>query len=105
MSDITFGAHTTLAFSQQSNAPGLGATEGRYAAAIALLGNYMAGKLAAKQAARPARWFRARPNRAAVAVDASAAWLVPAGWRPPLNEDPTQTMPALTQPWSLMRCG
>ena len=46
MSDITFGAHTTLAFSQQSNAPGLGATEGRYAAAIALLGNYMAGSFA-----------------------------------------------------------
>ena len=23
-------------------------------------------------------------------------------WRPPLNEDPTQTMSRATQPWSLM---
>jgi filamentous hemagglutinin len=43
VSDITFGAHTTLAYSEKSNAPGLGATEGRYAAALALLGHYMAG--------------------------------------------------------------
>ena len=40
VANITFGAHTTLAYSQEGNAPGLGATEGRYAADLALLGNY-----------------------------------------------------------------
>jgi hypothetical protein len=43
--DIAFGAQTTLAYSQ--NAAGTGGTlmvnDGRHAAAIALLGNYMAG--------------------------------------------------------------
>ena len=43
--DIAFGAHTTLAYSE--NAAGTGGTltvsDGRHAAAIALLGNYMAG--------------------------------------------------------------
>ena len=46
--DIAFGAHTTLAYSQ--NAAGAGGTltvsDGRHAAAIALLGNYMAGSFA-----------------------------------------------------------
>ena len=43
--DIAFGAQTTLAYSE--NATGTGGTltvsDGRHAAAIALLGNYMAG--------------------------------------------------------------
>ena len=43
--DIVFGAQTTLAYSQ--NAAGTGGTltvsDGRHAAAIALIGNYMAG--------------------------------------------------------------
>jgi len=43
--DIAFGAQTTLAYSQ--NAAGTGGTltvsDGRHAAAIALIGNYMAG--------------------------------------------------------------
>jgi hypothetical protein len=43
VSDITFGARTTLAYSENSTAPSLGVTEGRYGAALALLGNYMAG--------------------------------------------------------------
>jgi hypothetical protein len=43
VSDITLGAHTTLAYSENSKAPSFGATEGRYAAAAVLLGNYMAG--------------------------------------------------------------
>jgi hypothetical protein len=47
VSDITLGAHTTLAYSENGNAPGLGATEGRNAAALALLGNYMAGSCTA----------------------------------------------------------
>jgi hypothetical protein len=44
--DITLGAQTTLAYSELSPATGLGATQGRYAAAIALLCNYMAGSFA-----------------------------------------------------------
>jgi hypothetical protein len=44
--DITFGAQATLAYSELSPATDLGATGGRYAAAIALLGNYMAGSFA-----------------------------------------------------------
>ena len=47
MSDIAAGAHMTLAYSENSNAPSLGATEGRFAAALALLGNYMAGSFVA----------------------------------------------------------
>jgi hypothetical protein len=43
--NIAFGAHTTLAYSQ--NAAGTGGTltvsDGRHAAAVALLGNYIAG--------------------------------------------------------------
>ena len=43
--DIAFGAQTTLAYSE--NAAGTGGTltvnDGRHAAAVALLGNYMAG--------------------------------------------------------------
>jgi len=46
VSDITSGADTTLAYSENNTAPSLGATEGRYAAALALLGNYMAGTFA-----------------------------------------------------------
>jgi hypothetical protein len=46
-SDITVGAHTTLAYSENSNAPSLGATEGCIAAALALLGTYMAGSFVA----------------------------------------------------------
>jgi hypothetical protein len=45
--DIAAGAHTTLAYSENSNAPSFGATEGRFAAALALLGNYMAGSFPA----------------------------------------------------------
>jgi hypothetical protein len=41
--NIAFGARTTLAYVENSTAPGLGMSEGRYAAAAALLGNYMAG--------------------------------------------------------------
>jgi hypothetical protein len=44
--NVTFGAQTTLAYSEKSNALGLWATEGRYAAALALLGNYMAASFA-----------------------------------------------------------
>jgi hypothetical protein len=36
-------ARRRLAYSQNSNAPSLGAIKGRYAAAVALLGNYIAG--------------------------------------------------------------
>jgi len=47
--DIAFGAQTTLAYA--ANAAGAGGTltisDGRHAAAIALLGNYMAGTFAA----------------------------------------------------------
>ena len=45
--DIAFGAQTTLAYSGNSNTPSLGATEGRYATALALLGNYMAASFPA----------------------------------------------------------
>jgi hypothetical protein len=43
--DIAFGAQTTLAYSKNAADTGgtLTATDGRHAAAIALLGNYMAG--------------------------------------------------------------
>jgi hypothetical protein len=45
--DIAFGAHTTLAYSE--NAAGTGGTlavsDGRHAARIVLFGNYMAGSL------------------------------------------------------------
>ena len=47
VSDITLGAHTTLAYSESSKAPSLGAAGGRYAATLALLGNYMAGSFVA----------------------------------------------------------
>ena len=47
--NVAFGAHTTLAYA--ANATGTGGTltvsDGRHAAAIALLGNYMAGSFAA----------------------------------------------------------
>ena len=56
---IAFGAQTTLAYSESSTALSLGATEGRYAAALALLGNYMAASFA-KRRARAACWARAR---------------------------------------------
>jgi hypothetical protein len=46
VTDIALGAQTALAYSELSPAMGLGATGGRYAAAIALLGNYMAGSFA-----------------------------------------------------------
>jgi hypothetical protein len=43
--DIAFGAQTTLAYAENSTATGgtLTVTDGRHAAAVALLGNYMAG--------------------------------------------------------------
>ena len=46
--DITFGAQTTLACSESSFVAwnGLGTTDGRHAATIALLGSYMAGSFA-----------------------------------------------------------
>jgi hypothetical protein len=47
VADIATGAPTTLAYSENSNAPSLGAAEGRFAAALALLGNYMAGSFVA----------------------------------------------------------
>src|SRR5262249_4108418 len=47
VSDVTLGAHTTLAYSENSKAPSFAATEGRYAAAAVLLGNYMAGSFVA----------------------------------------------------------
>jgi autotransporter passenger strand-loop-strand repeat protein len=48
VSNIAFGAQTTLAFSENTIAAGasLGVTDGRHAATIALLGNYMAGSFA-----------------------------------------------------------
>ena len=47
VSDIAFGAQTTLAYSQNVNAGvSLGVIDGRDAATIALLGNYMAGSFA-----------------------------------------------------------
>ena len=44
---IAFGAHTTLAYSENDAGTGstLTASDGRHAAAIALLGNYIAGSL------------------------------------------------------------
>jgi hypothetical protein len=47
--DIAFGAHTTLAYSQNAADAGgtLTVTDGRHAASIALLGNYMAGSFVA----------------------------------------------------------
>jgi hypothetical protein len=45
-SDIAHGAHATLAYSEKSAVPSLGVSEGRHAAALALLGNYMAGSFA-----------------------------------------------------------
>jgi hypothetical protein len=48
VSDITSGARTTLAYSENNTAPSLGVTEGRYAAALARLGNYMAGTFATR---------------------------------------------------------
>ena len=47
VSDIAFGAQTTLAYSENSTAPSLGVTEGRYGATLALLGNFMAGSFVA----------------------------------------------------------
>ena len=46
--NIAFGAHTTLAYSQNNAGTGgtLTVSDGRHAAAIALLGNYMAGSFA-----------------------------------------------------------
>jgi hypothetical protein len=43
--DIAFGAHTTLAYAENSAGTGgtLTVSDGRHAAAIALLGNYIAG--------------------------------------------------------------
>ena len=45
LADIAFGAQTTLAYSENGANTGgaLTVTDGRHAAAIALLGNYMAG--------------------------------------------------------------
>ncbi len=47
--DITFGAQTTLAYAENRAGSGgmLAVTDGRHAAAIALLGNYMAGSFVA----------------------------------------------------------
>jgi hypothetical protein len=47
VADIATGAYTTLAYSENNNAPSLAATEGGFAAALALLGNYMAGSFPA----------------------------------------------------------
>jgi hypothetical protein len=46
--DIAFGAQTALAYSENTAATGgtLTLTDGRHAASIALLGNYMAGSFA-----------------------------------------------------------
>jgi hypothetical protein len=46
--DIAFGAHTTLAYAANANGNGgtLTVSDGRHAASIALLGNYMAGSFA-----------------------------------------------------------
>jgi hypothetical protein len=48
LANIAFGAHTTLAYSQNNAGTGgtLTVSDGRHAAAIALLGNYMAGNFA-----------------------------------------------------------
>ena len=40
---IAFGAHTTLAYAENNTADTLTVTDGRHAASIALLRNYMAG--------------------------------------------------------------
>jgi hypothetical protein len=66
--DIAFGAHTTLAYSENSADTGgtLTMTEGRHAASIALLGNYMAGSFittADGHAARSSRRRRKRGSR------------------------------------------
>ena len=46
--DIAFGAQTTLAYAANANGAGgtLTVSDGRHAASIALLGNYMAGSFA-----------------------------------------------------------
>jgi autotransporter passenger strand-loop-strand repeat protein len=46
LSDIAFGAQTTLAYAENRAPPASGVTELRYAAALTLLGNYMAGSFA-----------------------------------------------------------
>jgi hypothetical protein len=47
--NIAFGAHTTLAYAENNTNTGgtLTVTDGRHAASIALLGNYMAGSFVA----------------------------------------------------------
>ena|SRR6478752_3705187 len=47
--DMVFGAHRTLAYSENGAGTGrmLAASDGRHAAAIALLGNYMAASFVA----------------------------------------------------------
>ena len=47
--DIAFGAQTTLAYAENGTATGgtLTVSDGRHAASIALLGNYMAGSFLA----------------------------------------------------------
>ena len=44
--DVALRAQTTLAFSEKAAAPSSGVREGRYAVALALLGNYMVGSFA-----------------------------------------------------------
>ena len=75
VSDVAIGAHTTLAYSENNTAPSLGMTEGRYAATLALLGNYMAGSFATTAGGMRHVDFEHAPNRAPIAVDASAAWV------------------------------
>ena len=60
--DIAFGAQTTLAYSENSaDTDGmLTVTDGRHAASIALLGNYMAGSFVPRPTAMAARWLRRR---------------------------------------------
>ena len=72
--DIAFGAQTTLAYSE--NATGTGGTltvsDGRHAAAIALLGNYMAGSfVAAADGHGGTLVTQAQQTGAAAAADAS----------------------------------
>jgi hypothetical protein len=43
VADIATNAQTTLAYSENTATPPFGFTDGRYAAALALLGNYIAG--------------------------------------------------------------
>jgi hypothetical protein len=45
--NIAFGAHTTLAYSQNGAGTTLTVSDGRHAASIALLGHYMAGSFVA----------------------------------------------------------